>query len=345
MQLALGLMMLVVGAELMVRSAVRVAARLQIRPLIVGLTVVAFGSSAPQMAISTQAVLNDAPDIAVGSVVGSSVFSLLVTLGCCALITPLRVSRQLVRLDLPMMLGASALVCVLAFKGPLGPIEGIVLLAALAGYLMLLLRQAREHGRTYPAAPVPSRTWPRCTAMFVVGIGLLVGGGHWLLEATVDLAGDLGLSERVIGLTLVAVSASLPELVTSLIAALRGQRDIAVANVVGSNLFNLLGVLGFTALLAPLPLSVSPNALAFDLPVMLGVAALSLPLFYSGLRVTRGEGLMLLALYAVYGLHLISFATGMPLAARLEHAMLRYVLPPIVLLIAFTTWRAWRRQH
>lgn len=337
--------MLVVGAELMVRGAVRIAARLHVRPLMIGLTVVAFGSSAPQMAISTQAVFNGAPDIAVGSVVGSSIFSLLVTLGACALITPLRVSRQLVRLDLPMMLGATALVFVLAFKGPLGPLEGGVLLMALLGYLYLLRNQAREHGRTYPATAVPTRTWPRCTAMFVVGIGLLVGGGHLLLAATVELASDLGLSERVIGLTLVAVSASLPELVTSLVAVLRGQRDIAVANVVGSNLFNLLGVLGFTALLAPLPLSISPNALAFDLPVMLGVAALSVPLFYSGLRITRTEGLMLLALYALYGLHLIAFTTGMPLATRLEHAMLRYVLPPIVALIAFGTWRAWRRQH
>lgn len=337
--------MLIVGAELMLRSAVRVAARLQVRPLIIGMTIVAFGSSAPQMAISTQAVLNDAPDIAIGSVLGGSIFSLLVTLGCCALITPLRVSRQLVRLDLPMMVGASVLVFALAFKGPLGPLEGGLLLVALLGYLLLLRRQALQHGRTYPTTPLAARTWPRCIAMFVVGTGLLVGGGHLLLAATVELAMDLGLSERVIGLTLVAVSASLPQLATSLIAVLRGQRDIAVANVVGSNLFNLLGVLGFTALLAPSPLSISPNALAFDLPVMLGVAVLSLPLFYSGLRVTRAEGLMLLALYALYGLHLVSFTTGMPLAARLEHAMLRYVLPPIVLVIAFSTWRAWRRRH
>jgi cation:H+ antiporter len=345
MQLALGLILLAVGADFMVRAAVRMAARLQVRPLIIGLTVVAFGSSAPQMAISTQAVLGNAPDIAFGSVIGSSIFSLLVTLGGCALLTPLRVSRELVRLDLPLMFGASALVFVLAFNGPFGGREGVVLLLALLGYLWLLRRQARHHGRTYPAVVAPARTWPRSVLMFATGAGLLVGGGHLLLQSTVALASSLGLSERVIGLTLVAVSASLPELATSLVATLRGQRDIAVANVVGSNLFNLLGVLGVTAVLAPLPLSISPNALDFDLPVMLGVAALTLPLFYSGLRITRLEGLMLLALYALYGLHLISFTTGMPLAARLEHAMLRYVLPAMALLVVISTWRAWRQRH
>jgi cation:H+ antiporter len=143
----------------------------------------------------------------------------------------------------------------------------------------------------------------------------------------------------------IAVSTSLPALTTSLIAALRGERDIAVGNVIGSNLFNLLGVLGITALIAPMPLSVSPNALDFDLPVMLGVAALCLPLFYSGYRITRIEGLMLLALYLAYGLHIVSFTTGMPLADKLERLMVQFVLPVFAVMIAFSTIRAWRRQH
>jgi len=141
------------------------------------------------------------------------------------------------------------------------------------------------------------------------------------------------------------VSTSLPGLTTSLVAALRGERDIAVGNVIGSNLFNLLGVLGLTALIAPEPLSVSPNALEFDLPVMLGVAALCLPVFYSGYRLTRLEGLMLLALYLAYGLHIVSFTTGMPLADRLERLMVHYVLPVLAAVVAFNTIRAWRRQH
>ncbi|NWD86341.1 sodium:calcium antiporter, partial [Pseudomonas sp. K5002] len=138
---------------------------------------------------------------------------------------------------------------------------------------------------------------------------------------------------------------SLPCLATSLIAALRGQREIAVGNVIGSNLFNLLGVLGFTALVAPSPLSVSPNALDFDLPVMLGVVALCLPVFYSGYRVTRAEGLVFLGLYLVYGLHVVSFTFGMPLANKLEQLMLYYVLPALVAFLLFTSLQAWRRQH
>ena len=175
---------------------------------------------------------------------------------------------------------------------------------------------------------------------------LLLGlAGHLLLGAAVTLATELGLSERIIGLTIIAVSTSLPQLATSLIAAFRGQREIAVGNVIGSNVFNLLGVLGLTALVAPAPLSVSPNALAFDLPVMLGVAALCLPVFYTGYRVTRGEGLLFLGLYLAYGLHVVSFTTGMPLAGKLEHLMLFFVLPALLLFLLLSTLRAWRRQH
>jgi cation:H+ antiporter len=174
---------------------------------------------------------------------------------------------------------------------------------------------------------------------------ILVLAGHLLLGAAVDVASDLGLSERIIGLTLIGVGTSLPCLATSLIAALRGQREIAVGNVIGSNLFNLLGVLGFTALVAPSPLSVSPNALDFDLPVMLGVVALCLPVFYSGYRVTRAEGLVFLGLYLVYGLHVVSFTFGMPLANKLEQLMLYYVLPALVAFLLFTSLQAWRRQH
>ena len=175
---------------------------------------------------------------------------------------------------------------------------------------------------------------------------LLLGlAGHLLLGAAVTLATELGLSERIIGLTIIAVSTSLPQLATSLIAAFRGQREIAVGNVIGSNVFNLLGVLGVTALVAPAPLSVSPNALAFDLPVMLAVAALCLPVFYTGYRVTRGEGLLFLGLYLAYGLHVVSFTTGMPLAGKLEHLMLFFVLPALLLFLLLSTLRAWRRQH
>lgn len=345
-ELFAGLCLLIFGAELMVRAAVRLAARLHVRPLIIGLTVVAFGSSAPQMAVSLQAAQAHTPDIAVGSVIGSSIFNILVTLGLSALIIPLRVSRQLVRLDIPLMIGASLLVFLLAWNEELGRLDGILLLSALALYLGLLLRQSRHSARPHSEQPETApASWLVSVLMIIVGLAMLVFAGRLLLGAAVVVATDLGFSERVIGLTVVAVGTSLPELATSLIAALRGQRDIAVGNVIGANLFNLLGVLGLTALIAPMPLSVSPNALDFDLPVMLGVAALCLPVFYSGYRVTRVEGLLLLGLYLVYGLHVVSFTTGMPLAGKLERLMLFYVLPPLLAYLLFTSVRAWRRQH
>ncbi|QXH48990.1 calcium/sodium antiporter [Pseudomonas xanthosomatis] len=347
--MAAGLLLLIIGAELLVRAALRLATRLHVRPLIIGLSLVAFGSTAPQLTVSLQAAYQGAPDVAVGSVVGSNIFNVLVILGLAALIIPLRVSRQLVRLDIPLMIGASALVYALAGNGLLGRFEGAVLLLGLLGYLLMLWHQSRHYARTYPHAHAAHtsawRFWSATLLQTLLGLGLLSLAGHLLLEAAVEVATDLGLSERIIGLTVVAVCTSLPELAAALLAALRGEREIAVGTVIGSNLFNLLAVLGLTALITPEPLSISPNALAFDLPVMLGVAALCLPVFYSGYRVTRAEGLVFLCLYLAYGLHVVTFTTGLPLAGRLERLMLFYVLPVLGLVLLYTTVRAWRRQH
>ncbi|QVM93936.1 calcium/sodium antiporter [Pseudomonas entomophila] len=347
--MGLGLVLLIIGAELLVRAALRLATRLHVRPLIIGLSLVAFGSTAPQLTVSLQAAYQGAPDVAVGSVIGSNIFNVLVILGLAALIIPLRVSRQLVRLDIPLMIIASGLVYLLASNGQLGRIEGLVLLLGLLGYLLMLWHQSRHYARTYPAPCVAHtstvRFWSGALLQIALGLGLLSLAGHLLLEAAVEVATDLGLSERIIGLTVVAVCTSLPELAAALIAALRGEREIAVGAVIGSNLFNLLAVLGLTALVTPEPLSISPNALGFDLPVMLGVAALCLPVFYSGYRVTRAEGLVFLCLYLAYGLHVVAFTTGMPLAGRLERLMLFYVMPVLGIVLLYTTARAWRRQH
>ena len=340
-----GLLLLLIGAELSVRAAVRLASILRIRPLIIGLTVVALGSSAPQMAVSLQAAFSDSTDIAVGSVIGSNIFNVLVILGLCALIIPLRVARQVLRIDIPLMIGASLLVIGLSWNGEFSKLDGVLLLGTMLGCLFIVLRQAghgARHGHTHSTEKPRSLT---CIALLTSGLLLLAFGGHLLVDAAVVVAMNLGLSERIIGLTLMAIVTSLPALMTSLIAALRGERDIAVGNVIGSNLFNLLGVLGATALISPVPLSISPNALVFDLPIMLGVAVLCLPLFYAGYRITRFEGLLLLALYLTYGLHIVSFSTGMLLAERLEHLMLQFVLPLLGIAVAFGIVKAWRRQH
>ena len=347
-QLSGGLLLLIVGAELLVRAAVRLAAGLGVRPLLVGLTVVAFGSSAPQLAVSVQAAVAENADIAVGSVIGGNIFNTLVTLGLSALIIPLRVSRQLIRLDIPLMILASLLVFGLAFNEELGRLDGLAMLITFALYLGLLLRQSRHPGQASAAPPAATHKpapWLSSLAWMGLGLGLLAVAGHLLLDAAVEVAIELGLSERIIGLTVVAVGTSLPQLATSLIAAVRGQRGIAVGNVIGGNLFNLLGVLGLTALIAPAPLSVSPNALTFDLPVMLGVALLCWPVFYSGYRITRAEGLLFLGLYLAYGLHVVWFTTGMPMADKLERLMLFFILPALCAFLLFSTLRAWRRQH
>jgi cation:H+ antiporter len=213
-------------------------------------------------------------------------------------------------------------------------------------YLGLLLRQSRHSTRPHAEhAEAEQASWINSLLMIVIGLAMLIFAGHLLLGAAVVVATDLGFSERVIGLTVVAVGTSLPELATSLIAALRGQRDIAVGNVIGANLFNLLGVLGLTALIAPTPLSVSPNALDFDLPVMLGVAALCLPVFYSGYRGNARRRFVAARFVSGLRLHVVSFTTGMPLAGKLERLMLFYVLPTLLTFLLFTSIRAWRRQH
>ncbi|MCD5993272.1 calcium/sodium antiporter [Pseudomonas sp. CDFA 602] len=340
-----GLVLLLIGAELSVRSAVHLAAIFKVRPLIIGLTVVAMGTSAPQMAVSLQAAFSENTDIAIGSVIGGNIFNVLVILGLCALIIPLRVARQVLRVDIPLMIGACLLVIGLSWTGELSRFDGVLLLAGLLACLFVVIRQGGHTPRHGQAITTEKPRALTRIAMLASGLLMLTTGGHLLVDASVVIAINLGLSERIIGLTVIAVGTSLPALMTSVIAAFRGERDIAVGNVIGSNVFNLLGVLGVTALMAPVPLTISPNALAFDLPVMLGVALLCVPLFYSGYRIDRIEGVFLLSLYLTYGLHIISISTGMLLAERLENAMLSFILPPLGVIVALTTIRAWRRQH
>ncbi|WP_295474340.1 calcium/sodium antiporter [uncultured Pseudomonas sp.] len=343
--MASGLLLLLLGSVLSVRAAVGLAALLRVRPLIIGLTVVALGSSAPQLAVGLQAALGNSPDIAVGSVVGSHIFNVLVTLGFCALIIPLRVPLQVVRVDIPLLIGACLLVFLLSRNGELDRLDGIALLMGLAACLAVVLRQASQSARHghYRDDQRPSTL--RSLATLAAGLLALFSGGHLLVDATVVIAIHLGLSERIMGLTLMAVATSMPALFTSVIAALRGERDIAVGNVIGSSLLNLLGVLGLTTLLAPQALSISPNSQVFDLPIMLGVAVLCLPLFHSGYRITRFKALLLLALYAAYGLDIIGFSTGMLLAERLEGWVLRFILPPLAILVLLGMLRAWWRQY
>jgi cation:H+ antiporter len=344
-----GLLLLAVGAHLLVLGASRVASWLRIPPLVIGLTVVSFGTSAPELTVSLRSALNGQSDIAVGNVLGSNIFNVLLILGLCALIAPLQVRRQLVRLDVPLMIGASLLAWLLALDQQYSRLDGVVLFACLLGYLAMHYVRSRDGAamQSRPAANTVAQTRarvPKALLGMLAGLGLLVVGADWLIAGAVTLARALGLSELIIGLTLVAAGASLPELATSMLAALRNERDIAVGNIVGSNLFNLLGVLGLSALAVP-GLSVSPNALAFDFPVMTAVAVACLPVFFAGYRISRWEGLLFLGYYLAYIVYLALFTTGQPLARTFATAMLGYVVPLTIVTLVIVAARAWRRQR
>lgn len=301
------------GAELLVRGASRLALSLGIRPLVVGLTVVAFGTSAPEMAISVGAVLRGTTDLAFGNAVGSNIFNVLFVLGVAALIAPLSVHRQVLRQDAPVMIAGAALVLVLARDGRVSVIEGALLVSLMVAYTWFLVRQARAD-RARLDAPVhpgglPGRRFLQL-ASIAAGLVLLVAGSQALIAAATAVARALGISEVVIGLTVVAAGTSLPEAAASLVAAARGQRDIAVGNVVGSCIFNLFAVVGLAALAAAASglsgLPVPPEIRAFDLWVMGATLSTCLLLFLSGRRVARGEGLVLLLCYIAYTAYLVN---------------------------------------
>ncbi|MFP4636508.1 MAG: calcium/sodium antiporter [Nitriliruptoraceae bacterium] len=323
-----GAVLLVVGAEALVRGASRLAAAMGVTPLAIGLTVVAFGTSAPELAVSVQGAVGGAGDVAVGNAVGSNVFNLLAILGLAALTRALVVQQRIVRLDLPVLLVATLVVWGLAANGTLGRIEGSLLVAGLLAYTTWVYRASRreergtdtsvtEHGAgsslaehssgheqgaadASPDEPRSRRTWPRAAAAIVLGLAGLVAGAQLLVGAATTIAVAAGVSELTIGLTVVATGTSLPELATSVAAAARGQRDIAVGNVVGSNLFNLLGVLGVAALVSPGGLPIAAEALRTDLPLSLLATIVVLPCLVTGLLILRWEGGLLLLAYVGY---------------------------------------------
>ncbi len=310
-----GVAALVAGAELLVRGASRLAAAAGISPLVIGLTVVAFGTSAPEMAASLGASLAGSADLALGNVVGSNVFNVLGILGLSALAAPLGVAVRLVRIDVPIVLVTSLVVTGMAVNGVIARWEGLLLLGFICLYTVWLVRAARREGLTPDdgsAAAARSGGASMVGAVAAVALGLagLVLGAGWLVDGAVALATTLGISERVIGLTLVAVGTSLPELATSVVAALRGQRDIAVGNVVGSNLFNLTAVLGLAATASSGGVVVADRALQVDLPVMVVAALICLPVLFTGFEISRREGLAFLTALAAYFGWVLADAAG-----------------------------------
>lgn len=345
--LILGFVFLMGGAEMMVRGAARMAVAVGVSSLVVGLTVVAFGTSSPELAVSVMSAYKGQTDIAVGNVVGSNIFNILVILGISALIVPLVVARQLVRFDVPVMIGASLIVVPMGLDGKIGRIDGLLLFSAVVAYTVFLIRQSRressaevkeEYDKEF--AGKTSSGWGANITLIVVGIAGLAVGSMWLVDSAVIIARTLGVSELVIGLTIISVGTSLPEVATSVVAAIRGERDIAVGNAIGSNIFNILCVLGLSSLVSPSGIHVSPAAMRFDIPVMIAVAIACLPVFFAGYRINRANGALFIAMYVAYLVHLILHASDHHALDSYRTAMIWFVLPLTAATLVFIGLRA-----
>ncbi len=348
--LILGLVLLVGGAEYLVRGAARLATTVGISPLVVGLTVVAFGTSSPELAVSVMSAYKGGADLALGNVVGSNIFNVLVILGLSAVIVPLVVAQQLVRFDVPVMIGVSLLLFGLGMDGNISRWDGLLLASGVVAYTVFLIRQSRKESSEEVKAEYEGEYggkdeggWVRNLGLMVVGFGGLMLGSHWLVESAVTIARAFGVSELIIGLTIVAAGTSMPEVATSVVAALRGERDIAVGNVVGSNIFNILCVLGFGSLVAPAGINVSKAALYFDIPVMIAIALACLPIFLTGYRITRLNGVAFLGYYGAYLGYLVLSATQHDALGTYQTALLYFVLPITGLTLAFISWRGIRQ--
>ncbi|MBC5623522.1 calcium/sodium antiporter [Butyricimonas hominis] len=291
------------GADFLVKGSSSLAVRLGISPLVVGLTVVAFGTSAPELLVSVQSALDGTPGIAVGNVMGSNIFNICVILGISAMIYPLRVNPRLIRFDMPVMLLATVLFVVIFRNGVFARWAGILFFAGICAYMVYCIYKAKRGEVAETDEEIrPTKSWVLDIVFMVAGLGLLVWGSGLLVDNAVVIAKTLGWSEAVIGLTIVAAGTSMPELATSVVAAVKGRTDIAIGNVVGSNIFNLLAVLGLTATIAP----VETNQINWlDMGVMVGSSLLLLPFMRTGFRIGRGEGIVLFAIYAAYTLYLL----------------------------------------
>jgi cation:H+ antiporter len=297
-----GLTALLFGGEILVRGAVAIARHFNVSPMVIGLTLVGFGTSMPELVTSLNAAFAGSPGIAIGNVVGSNIANSLLILGVAALLMPIAVDRKSLIRDGSVMILASVICAGFVLTGSLSTIAGLVLLAGLAGFLILAFRTSDPAEIIVDLdAPPPSGLLVPAL-QFAGGLAAVIIGANWLVTGAIDIARIFGISEAVIGLTIVAVGTSLPELVTSAIAARRGQSEVAFGNVIGSNIFNIFGILGVTALVSPLP--IPPEIASFDIWVMIATAILIVILSATGRRVSRGEGALLLALYAAYVLWL-----------------------------------------
>lgn len=327
------------------RGASTLAARVGISPLIIGLVVVSAATSAPELAVTVGAVLDGEPGLAVGNVVGSNIVNILMILGLSAIISPLVIKRQLVRFDIPVMVGISILLVVVSLDGRISLLDGVLLLAGLLVHTVVSIVVGRRETVEDPAAADPGAEQKKPTPLWLAalllaaGIGLLVLGAQLLVDGAVSIATGLGVSSLVVGLTVVAIGTSLPELATSIIALRRGERDLAVGNIVGSNIFNIGMVLGLPAIIFGEGIPVPAAAIALDLPLLLATAVALLPIAFTGFVIARWEGWLFVLLWAAYTAYLVLASTQHDALDGFTAVMLWFVLPLVAItLIAVTAY-------
>jgi cation:H+ antiporter len=312
-----GLAALVVGAEVMVRGGAKVASRFGISPIVVGLTVVSIGTSAPELAVGVVAAVEDNGALAVGNIAGTNVVNLLLVLGLSALLAPLALEMRMLRFELPVMAGAAVLLWLLAFDGVLSRLDGLVLAVGAVVYTVAVVRAARRESQdataeftdAYPKSEVSSGRTALHILMMLAGIAIIVIGAERLVDAAVGMAREFGVSDALIGLTVVAIGTSAPELVTTIVSTVRGERDIAVGNLLGSSIYNILLILGVTCLVPAHGLALPPELVRVDIPLMVAVAVVCVPIFISGRRVSRFEGGAMVAAYLAYLAFLLATQT------------------------------------
>jgi len=318
----IGVALLVFGSDFLVKGASKLATAAGVSSLVIGLTVVAYGTSAPEMAVSTMAAVEGSADIAVGNVVGSNIFNVLIILGLSALIVPLTVHRQLIRLDVPLMIAVSFVLLIMGVDGNIGKIDGILLFGGAVAYTIGLIRMSRRETKAAAGdevkEKVPAVEMVKSVLLVVIGLVLLVGGSKLLVKGAIDIAIALGVSELVIGLTIVAAGTSMPELATSIMAAIRGERDIAIGNVVGSNIFNILAVLGISGIISPNAIPFAASVMSTDIPIMIIAALLCFPFFITGFKLDRIEAVLFLGMYGAYTALLIGTAQSLSFAEPLR---------------------------
>jgi cation:H+ antiporter len=366
-RILLGLVLLVAGGELLVRGASGLATRIGMSSLVVGLTVVAFATSAPELAVTLGAVMGGEPGLAVGNVVGSNIANVLMILGSSAIILPLLVKVQLVRIDIPFMAALSILFLLLAIDGGFSRVDGLILLVMLVLYIAVAIILSRRDGHVDdlrgPGASIATASAGRVgqtartsgdtmteavedveargsigrdLVLVLIGVVLLVVGANILVKGATGIATAFGVSDLIVGLTVVAIGTSLPELATSIVAVRRGQRDLAVGNVVGSNIFNIGAVAGMAAMISPTGLPVPESALALDIPLMIAASVVLLPLAFTGSVIARWEGGLLVALYVSYLLYTVLAAAERPILQGFTTVMLWFITPLVVLTVIST---------